>query len=308
MQQAITNPINWRYRPSLVDDALDGALRSWAEPEEPGAESLVQAMRYALFGGGKRLRSQLVLEAGGVVGGPHWDVAAALPAACAIEMIHAYSLVHDDLPSMDNADTRRGRPSCHREFGEAMAILAGDGLLTLAFETLAGEESAPIDAALRLRAVAIIASAAGAAGMVGGQAIDIDWSDSKINSVSGDSLLAMHAMKTGALIRAACEVGAVLGGGAAAEVSALVDYGTHLGRAFQIHDDVLDIVGDPQMTGKGATDVANSKTTAPAVFGLERAREMADETAAAALAALSGFGAEADALRHTAQFAVQRHK
>ncbi|MDQ3813504.1 MAG: polyprenyl synthetase family protein [Armatimonadota bacterium] len=303
--------IAWRFPPSLVEDALAQAL---PEPVTAGASvdggtTLHQAMRYAVFGGGKRLRSQLVMEAAGVVGGVDFDPRQALPAACALEMIHAYSLVHDDLPAMDNADTRRGRPSCHKAFGEAIAILAGDALLTLAFETLASVANMrSLDACTVLRATQLIARAAGEAGMVGGQAIDIVWSEQRATAITGQQVLHMHALKTGALIRAASEVGALLGGGSLEQIQALRLYGEHLGRAFQIHDDVLDVEGDPLLTGKGATDVANFKTTAPAVLGLDNSKRLAHEASEAAIAALSGCGAEATALRQLAKFVVQREK
>ena len=305
------NEIAWRFPPSLVEDALAQAL---PEPDcveacENSGATLLRAMRYAVFGGGKRLRSQLVLEAAGVVGSPAFAVDRALPAACALEMIHAYSLVHDDLPAMDNADTRRGRPSCHKQFGEAMAILAGDGLLTLAFETLAASSVTPgQEVATILRATGLIARAAGESGMVGGQAIDIIWSEERAGGVNGPELLQMHALKTGALIRAASEVGALLGGGTPEQIEALRRYGEYLGRAFQIHDDVLDVEGDPLLTGKGATDAANFKTTAPAVFGLEDAKKLAREASESAIAALDGFGDEATTLRQLARFVVQREK
>lgn len=339
--------ISWRFSPALVEAELNAILLPLGLPLAPqnanieysnganssfstrisvlsdtanlsGRESLRAAMRAAVFGGGKRLRSQLVLEAAGVVGGADFEVRRAFPAACALEMIHAYSLVHDDLPSMDNADTRRGRPSCHRQFGEATAILAGDALLTRAFEVLA--DSAFIDAqfvesstrnaeiALRLRALKLVAQAAGESGMVGGQAIDIAWSDAHVTAVDGAELLAMHALKTGALLRVASESGALLGGGSEAQIAALRDYGAHLGRAFQIADDVLDATGDPNQTGKAASDADNDKITATGVFGLERAREMAQQAAQAALDALQIFGTEAAALRQLAHFVVEREK
>ncbi len=358
------NDIAWRFAPSLIDEALRRALPASELPEEtlkpepdarghapdsqsaPCADScpsrgaqtatderaaLHQAMNYAVFGGGKRLRSQLALEAAGIVGG---DTALekALPAACAIELIHAYSLVHDDLPAMDNADTRRGRPSCHRQFGEAVAILAGDALLTMAFEVLAGDVilagdaepdesplvNARVDAASLLRVIRLVAQAAGEAGMVGGQAIDIAWSNVSANaqqgarlgdtSVSGESLTRMHAMKTGALIRVAAEAGAVLGGGTMQQIRALRDYGAHLGRAFQLTDDLLDATGDPHRTGKAATDSANGKATAPQVFGLAQTVQLAREASEAAVAALEDFGAQADTLRQLARFVAQREK
>jgi geranylgeranyl pyrophosphate synthase len=225
-------------------------------------------------------------------------------------MIHAYSLVHDDLPAMDNADTRRGRPSCHKAFGEAVAILAGDALLTMAFEILAADEAC--DGASRVRLIRLIAHASGEAGMVGGQSVDIAWSNAESSSglleISGEQLLMMHARKTGALLCASAEAGAIAGGGSETQIAALRGYGAHLGRAFQIADDVLDVIGDPALTGKASSDAANNKTTATAIFGLEGAQTLARESRDAALNRLSIFGPEADALRALARFVIEREK
>lgn len=282
---------------------------------EPESAQLQHAMRGAALSGGKRLRSQLVLETAHVSHARHSGagnlddetLSSVLAAACAIELIHAYSLVHDDLPAMDDADTRRGRPSCHKEFGEATAILVGDALLTLAFEVMSAAPTSKANEALR--ALRILATAAGQHGMVGGQMIDIGWSQSSPDSqagISGEQLLAMHALKTGALIRAACEMGGVLGGGNDETVAALSASGAALGRAFQLKDDLLDIEGDPEKTGKGATDAANDKITAPALFGIDETRVLAQQAHDAAQEALSLFGDEANALRQLAQFVIKR--
>ena len=303
------NSIPWHFSPCEIETHLSQLLSErdaeWAKDQWELAR-LRAAMRSAVFSGGKRFRSQLVLESYATVCRARDQkpiLEAIAPAACALELIHAYSLVHDDLPAMDDADTRRGRPSCHVEWGEALAILVGDGLQTLAFETLC-ELSAP--PALIVRAIQIVASAAGEHGMVGGQTVDIEWSQEHITQVSGAQLLAMHALKTGALIRASAETGAVLGGGDTAQVLALREYGAQLGRAFQIQDDVLDIEGDPAMMGKKSTDTANFKITAPNAFGLETAKQMAVESAENAERALDIFGPEADALRQLALFVVNR--
>ncbi len=306
--------VEWRFAPHIVEDALQTWLPALAAHEDAPSDAqsdahLRAAMRHAVFSGGKRLRSQLVMEAAGAVAafnGETLDARRALGPACALEMIHAYSLVHDDLPAMDNADTRRGRPSCHKAFGEATAILAGDALLTLAFEIVADAECDSPQSALRL--VKVIAHAAGEAGMVGGQAVDIAWSDADVTEISGAQLLAMHARKTGALIRASAEAGAIAGGGNESQIAALRDYGAHLGRAFQIADDVLDVIGDPQLTGKASSDAANNKTTATALFGLEGAQALAQESRDAALKSLKPFGPEADALRQLARYVVEREK
>ncbi len=307
----------WHFEPRLVIEALEELLPvlpagsregspAGSENRAPELARLRLAMREAVLGGGKRMRSQLVLEAFAVVAQAQGRRARAeemVPAACALELIHAYSLVHDDLPAMDNADTRRGQPSSHVRWGQATAILVGDGLQTLAFEVLC---ALPLPAERVLTSVRLLAQAAGEAGMVGGQAIDIDWSQENRQDVSGGALLAMHALKTGALIRASGEIGAVLAGGSAAQVAALHDYGKHLGRAFQIQDDVLDVEGDPQVMGKKATDQANFKITAPGAFGLERAKSMAAESSCAAVEALREFGGEADTLRNLAAFVTSR--
>ena len=260
-------------------------------------------MRYALLGNGKRLRAHLVIECAFVVGGENYKISNAFPAACALEMIHAYSLVHDDLPAMDDADTRRGRPSCHKQFGQATAILAGDALLTLAFDVVSSTQYDQIGEIVRL-----LARASGESGMVGGQATDIFWSQSHIESVEKDELLRMHALKTGALIRASAEIGAVVGGGNDAQIAALRNYGAHLGRAFQIADDVLDVTGDPHQTGKASSDAHNGKITATNIFGLKVAQKMARDSVELAVRALQGFGTEADALRQCAHFVAEREK
>jgi geranylgeranyl diphosphate synthase type II len=302
------NSLEWYFPPQLVEDALQKLLPESALDSAPELARLRLAMRSALFNGGKRLRSQLVTESYAVVSRAANQQPAAsgiLPMACALELIHAYSLVHDDLPSMDNADTRRGRPSCHREWGEATAILVGDALQTLAFEIVGG---GPWLAQSTLRALCVLARATGEGGMVGGQTIDIDWSNEHITQVEGAALLQMHALKTGALIRASCEVGAILAGGNETQIAALAEYGAQLGRAFQIQDDVLDVEGDPQLMGKGATDAENFKITAPGIFGLQTAKQMARDSESAALAALETFGDEASALRELARAMTERKK
>ena len=299
------NNIRWHLSPEMVESALDRVLEVQDSALDDGRNRLRNAMRYAVLGNGKRLRALLVVECAHVVGGENYDVHSALPAACALEMIHAYSLVHDDLPAMDNADTRRGRPSCHKQFDEATAILAGDALLTQAFETFA---DGPWTVQQIRHAIKTLAHAAGEAGMVGGQATDVAWSHAHLESVCGDQLLQMHALKTGALLRASAEIGAVVGGGDAHQIAAMREYGAHLGRAFQIADDLLDATGDPNQTGKAATDAANGKITATAIFGVERAREMARESRDHAHRVLDVFGTRADALRQLAHFVVERKK
>jgi geranylgeranyl pyrophosphate synthase len=310
--------IPWRMAPENIEAALQRALPTPDKDIAPEHARLQRAMQSAVSSGGKRLRFQLVIEAGHAAAarvGSTPDTDALLRAACAIELIHAYSLVHDDLPSMDDADTRRGRLACHKEFGEATAILVGDALLTLAFEIMAQAGSTPdADAARVLRASAILARASGEAGMVGGQMIDIAWSnpqenDDKISHpINGSQLLQMHALKTGALLRAACEMGAVLGGGDARIIESLAQYGAQVGRAFQLKDDLLDVEGDPEIMGKSASDVANDKITAPAFFGVEETRRLTFAARDAALRALEDFSDEAEALRALAHFVAERER
>jgi geranylgeranyl pyrophosphate synthase len=246
--------------------------------------------------GGKRFRPVLTLaSAEAVAAAAEIDEAAArdraLPAACAIEFIHTYSLVHDDLPAMDNDTLRRGRPTSHVVFGEGMAILAGDGLLTLAFEIMGSDsEQTGSDPARRLRAIGVIARAAGATGMVGGQAIDLQ-AVGRGGQLDADSLRAMHARKTGALITAAAVSGAILAGAPDALVGAIRKYAVELGLAFQIVDDILDVEGEAAALGKTAgKDAAAGKPTYPALFGLDESRRMADACLSRATHALDTVG------------------
>ena len=296
----------WHYSPALIEEALAQWLPAPAPDGERGLARLQNAMRYAALSGGKRTRPLLLLEsAHAAFRATHsrgeLELQPALDAACAIELIHAYSLIHDDLPAMDDAPTRRGRATCHIEFGEAMAILAGDALQTLAMEVVArcGD----------LRVVTLLARASGVQGMAGGQAMDIDWTRYEGDKrISGAQLGQLHALKTGALIGACAHAGALLGGGQEAQVAALRDYGGHLGRAFQIWDDVLDVEGDPDVTGKASSDAANDKMTFPALYGLEKTKTMAREARDCALQALDEFGDEANTLRALARFVVAREK
>jgi len=279
-------------RRAEVDAALDRYL-----PAPPACPPRVdEAMRYSLFAGGKRLRPVLALasaeaiaEANGV--DPRAARDAALPAACALELIHTYSLVHDDLPAMDDDTLRRGRPTSHVVFGEGLAILAGDGLLTEAFALMAREPISSGDPTLdarKLRALGLVAEAAGACGMVGGQAIDLAAAGSGA-PLDGDGLRAMHARKTGALIRAAATSGAVMAGATSAQLAAVERYASELGLAFQIVDDVLDVEGASADLGKTAgKDAAAGKPTYPSLYGLEASRRMAGECVIRALDALAG--------------------
>ncbi len=268
-------------------NTVELALQRWvttdapadSNPGAPGA--LVEAMRYAVLDGGKRLRPLLVLASCEALNGnPH----AALRAACATELIHAYSLVHDDMPCMDNDILRRGKPTVHVKFGEAQALLAGDALQALAFELLTPEDAA-IPADLQAHLCRLLARAAGSAGMAGGQAIDLASVGQKLNE---QQLSEMHRLKTGALLQGSVMMGAACGAPTAAQLRALQDYGAALGLAFQVVDDILDVTADSATLGKTAgKDAAQDKPTYVALLGLERSRAFAQELLSQALAALA---------------------
>lgn len=274
-----------------TENALDEYLASW----EGVPERLIEAVRYSLFAGGKRLRPALALGAADIIAG---DDTPALPAACAIEMIHTYSLIHDDLPAMDNDDLRRGRPTSHKAFGEATAILAGDALLTMAFDVLASTGNAHV--------IREMAQAAGATGMVGGQLLDMEAEGQAIDL---EGLRRIHAYKTGALIRVAVRAGALLAGAGTGQLDALTRYGEHIGLAFQIADDILDVVGDEKTLGKRVGgDASHEKATYPALVGLDLARKLAANAVDDALLALAPFGSEADGFRALARYIIERDR
>jgi geranylgeranyl diphosphate synthase type II len=280
-------------RARLIDRALAAALPA-------DGTRLRRAMRYSLLAGGKRIRPVLALAAAEVAGAPRRPV---LPFACALEMIHTYSLVHDDLPAMDDDDVRRGRPTSHKMFGEGLAILVGDALLTEAFAVMAAARGVP--AVRALRAVAEVAAAAGERGMVGGQALDLAAEGRRVGLAR---VAAIHARKTGALLRVSVRVGALVAGASPALLARLTRYGTHLGLAFQIADDLLDAAEAPASDGRtdGRTDLALGKATYPAVLGTAGAVAAAARERDAALAALRGLGAAADPLRALAAHVVAR--
>ena len=260
---------------------------------------LGEAMRYSLLAGGKRLRPVLVLAFGdATAAASNGGAGPANDAACAVEMIHTYSLVHDDLPSMDDDDLRRGRPTSHKVYGEAMAILVGDALLTDALATVAtGPE------ACRARLVQELAAAAGGAGMVGGQVLDIATD----RPAELDYLVRLHRMKTGALLKASCRMGVIVGGGGAAQLEAAEIYGEAIGLAFQIADDVLDVTSTPEKMGKPTrADSEAGRHTFPAVVGLERSRQLAREHADTAVAAARALEPEAGPLAALARYTVER--
>ena len=282
-----------------VEQALADAL-----PDETAWPSTIhRAVRYSLFAGGKRVRPLLALAAGEAVGGGADDV---MPLAVAVEMIHTYSLIHDDLPCMDDDDLRRGKPTSHKVFGEAVAVLAGDALLTRAFHVMV--EVPPDGDAERLRrrvqATAILGEAAGTRGLIGGQVEDLE---SEGREVSAGALERLHRAKTGALLGACVRGGAVLGGATAADAAALDRYASAIGLAFQVVDDVLDATEDAERLGKTAgKDQASGKATYVRVHGLERARQIADRLLADAESALEPLGERAALLRELARMIVRR--
>jgi len=287
-----------RERTALVERSLLQVL----PPRETRPRRLHEAMHYSMFAGGKRIRPILMLAACEAIGG---DVRKVLPAACAIEMIHTYSLIHDDLPAMDDDDFRRGNPTSHRVYGEALAILAGDALLTEAFVLLSDSKSWPeVDSQVVCQVMHLLSAASGAAGMVGGQVVDIE---SEGQRISQDELEYVHRHKTGALILAALEVGGLIGGAGEAAMTALQDYGKAVGLAFQVADDVLDVVGDQQELGKDVgSDEERGKATYPTLMGLDGARDYAQNLKQKALEALEPLGTEATPLREIARYIVDR--
>lgn len=283
-------------RAARIESFLDACVPG--EDTPPGTIS--RAVRYSLFAGGKRLRPILVLASAEAVGG---DLENALPAAAALEMIHTYSLVHDDLPAMDDDSLRRGKPSAHVVFGDAIAILAGDALQTHAFRVLA-EGDSPVSSEKRLRAVARLAAASGASGMVGGQVADLEAEQIPADAAG---LEFIHRQKTGALIRAAAEVGAIIGGGSEDEIERLTLYGEHIGLAFQIIDDILDVTGTTDTLGKSTgKDARAGKANYPQMHGLANARQKAQELVAKALDALAPFGERGEPLAELAKLFLRR--
>jgi geranylgeranyl diphosphate synthase, type II len=288
--------------PQFFEDgriAVDAALEKLLPPETIEPSSIHSAMRYSVFAGGKRIRPILCLETARIF---NPDIAAALHPACAIECIHTYSLIHDDLPALDNDDLRRGKPTCHKKFGEALAILAGDALLTLAFEII-GAASVPADR--RAAILSEVASAAGTVnGMVGGQVADLEAGG---KAVTAQMLEYIHRSKTAALIRASVIAGALCAGATPEDVARLRKYGELIGLLFQVTDDILDVEESSAALGKTAgKDAAQQKATYPGIYGLQRSHEIANELAAKAIAELDSYGGRAARLREIAEFLVSR--
>ncbi|HLW46186.1 MAG TPA: farnesyl diphosphate synthase [bacterium] len=283
-----------------VERALDAFLPPAGAPPRP----LHDAMRHSVFGGGKRLRPILVLAAAEVAGAPPEAV---LPAACAVELIHTYSLIHDDLPAMDNSPTRRGRPACHVLYGDAVAVLAGDALHAYAFELLARNAEAPgIPAARVLGAIGELSASIGGGGMVGGQVLDLLAAGTQVAAADVRNI---HRLKTGALLRACLRIGGILGGAPQDTLDALSRYGDEVGLAFQIVDDILDVVGEQGKLGKGTgSDAAQAKITFPLVFGLGDSRRLAREATGRALLAIEPLEARGPWLRDLAIFLLSRDR
>ncbi|HXJ18165.1 MAG TPA: farnesyl diphosphate synthase [Candidatus Polarisedimenticolia bacterium] len=279
--------------------AIEAALDRLLPPEATLPTSIHRAMRYSVFAGGKRIRPVLCLEAARMF---TENLEAAIQVGCALEFIHTYSLIHDDLPALDNDDLRRGKPTNHKVFGEAIAILAGDGLLTLAFQTLAG---APLEPARRVRVIAEISAAAGTVnGMVGGQVADIEAEGKPPDVVT---LEYIHRSKTAALIRSSIVAGSIAGGAADEDADRLRRFGNSLGWAFQVVDDILDVEESSAALGKTAgKDAAQEKATYPSLYGLEKSRAIAAELEAEALKAIAPYGGRAGRLRQLAEFLAAR--
>lgn len=287
-----------KEKKKMVDEFLDGYLPK----PDIHPKALHEAMRYSLFAGGKRIRPILSIAACEAVGG---NIEAVLPAASAIELIHTYSLIHDDLPAMDNDDYRRGRPTNHKMYGEAIAILAGDALLTLAFDLLSDKGlNKRIDSDSLLSIIKRLSSASGSAGMVGGQAADIQASGKEVNLPEVEYI---HIHKTGALIRASVCIGAIAGNASKDELYALTRYGEAVGLAFQIADDVLDIEGSRDEIGKDVgSDIAKEKVTYPSVIGISESKKLANGLIDKSIKAISTLGEKAEPLREIARYIIER--
>jgi geranylgeranyl diphosphate synthase type II len=280
---------------------VEAALERWLPAEHAPPSTVHQAMRYSVQAGGKRLRPILVIAGAEAVGGHAETV---LPTACALELIHTYSLIHDDLPAMDDDDYRRGRPTNHKVYGEAIAILAGDALLTLAFKLVADNAAHVRDARVICDVVAEIATAAGTAGMVGGQVVDIE---SEGRTVSAETLDYIHVHKTAALIRASLRAGAMLGGAGADDLEAISAAGRSLGLAFQIVDDILDVEGSLEELGKTAgSDQRKGKATYPALHGVDASRQRARTLIEETKTALRGIGPRAQPIGALADYVLER--
>jgi farnesyl diphosphate synthase len=292
----------FQQRLDAYQQRVDRALDRYLPCNDPPEHQLAEAIRYSVIGGGKRIRPAMVYAAGEAmdVSGELLDIP-----ACAVEMIHAYSLIHDDLPSMDDDDLRRGRPTCHRAFDEATAILAGDALQALAYEILARDDHAELTAEHRIEMLGLLTEASGAHGMAGGQAVDLASVGKQLNL---EQLEHMHRLKTGALIRASVLLGGMCKQDVSREELDILDqYSGCIGLSFQIQDDILDVIADTETLGKPqGSDAKQEKPTFPAILGLDNSRKLALEQHEKALAVLSPLDSRADSLRELSAYIVER--
>lgn len=292
--------MNFKEKQTFYIKIIEENLAKCVAIDNPYYVSLKEAMLYSLTAGGKRLRPTLALAAAEILGTQPGEVIAF---ACAIEMIHTYSLIHDDLPAMDNDDFRRGKPTNHKMFGEAMAILAGDALLNLAYEIMLKDALAGNSMA-KLRAMEAVAGYAGARGMIGGQVIDLQGEGRRVDS---QELTAMHRLKTGALIKAPVEAAAIISGAGEEQFAALSNFAANLGLAFQIKDDILDVEGSMEEMGKSpGSDALGEKSTYVTLYGLDKSKHMLQEVTDEGIAFLQVFGSRADFLRELASALVSR--
>ncbi len=302
----MTNPIKFDLKAYLLEKRaqVDRALDDYFPEGDGLTADLIEAMRYSLFAGGKRLRPILCMAGAEAVGG---DGSHVLPVACALELIHTYSLIHDDLPLMDDDDLRRGKPTNHKVYGDAIALLAGDGLLTEAFSLMTSAHAAErIAPGLLLEAIGMISRAAGHDGMVGGQVVDMQWEKKKATL---ETVKFLHTRKTGAMITASVVSGAILAGAAKPQIQSILSYGKKIGLAFQISDDILDVEGDSATMGKMAgADEEKGKTTYPSVLGLGESKKIQTELVQDAVQCLKGFGEKAAPLRQIAYYIIERKK
>lgn len=281
-------------------ELINNALKSYAEHEKNPQSVIYEAMNYSLFAGGKRLRPTIMLLVCDMLGGDYEEV---IPFACAMEMIHTYSLIHDDLPAMDNDDLRRGKPTNHKVYGEAIAILAGDALLNKAFEVVSGHSYKNPE--LAIRAISVLSVSSGTEGMIGGQTVDIQSEGKKITQ---EELLYLHALKTGAIIRSSGVIGAIMSGASEEEIKAIDEYCLKLGIAFQIQDDLLDVMGNSEQLGKSiGSDSENEKTTFVTLFGIDGSKKAVSDYTNEAISALSVFGKRADTLKALADYLINRN-
>lgn len=280
-------------------DIVDKQLDKYLDPKDNPQGIIYEAMRYSVFAGGKRLRPVLMLLTCEMCGG---DINEVLPFACALEMIHTYSLIHDDLPAMDNDDLRRGKPTSHKQFGEATAILAGDALLNKAFEVVSQYSGNNSDRAIK--AINILAVSSGTEGMIGGQIVDMQSEGRKITL---DELRYLHLNKTGAIIRSACKIGAVMSGADSVEIKAVDEFSENLGIAFQIQDDILDVTGTEAELGKPiGSDAEEGKNTYVSLLGLQKSKDMSEEYSKKAKQALDIFGEKANTLKELTDYLTDR--